>query len=79
MRQFLVLILHAVLDRSAPTASLPASAKDPLADIANAMKIGAVMKNGRLYDPMTLDEIWPDPRKRPAAWFHGDDAAPTAP
>ena len=51
---------------------------DPLADIANAMKIGAVMKNGRLYDPMTLDEIWPDPRKRPAAWFHGDGAAPTA-
>ena len=43
------------------------------------LKIGAVMKNGRLYDPMTLDEIWPDPRKRPAAWFHGDDAAPTAP
>ena len=30
---------------------------DPLADIANSMKIGAVMKNGRLYDPMTLDEI----------------------
>ncbi|KQN04697.1 amidohydrolase [Sphingobium sp. Leaf26] len=42
---------------------------DPLADIANAMKISAVMKNGRLYDPMTLDEIGPRPDKAPETWF----------
>tara|TARA_R110000787_G_scaffold269147_3_gene375858 strand:+ start:4280 stop:7471 length:3192 start_codon:yes stop_codon:yes gene_type:complete len=42
---------------------------DPLADIANSMKIGAVMKNGRLYDPMTLDEIWPQTTKQPDRWF----------
>lgn len=33
------------------------------------MKIGAVMKNGRLYDPMTLDEIWPQTTKQPDRWF----------
>jgi Tol biopolymer transport system component len=42
---------------------------DPLADIRNTQKIGAVMKNGRLYDPATLDEIWPVARKNGAAWF----------
>lgn len=46
---------------------------DPRADIANAMKIGAVMKNGRLYDPATLDEIWPLVRRQPAPWFEGDE------
>lgn len=42
---------------------------DPTADISNAMNIGAVMKNGRLYDPMTLDEIWPQETKAELAWF----------
>ncbi|WP_311268399.1 amidohydrolase family protein [Sphingobium sp. WCS2017Hpa-17] len=42
---------------------------DPLVDIANAMKISAVMKNGRLYDPMTLDEIAPRSDKAPETWF----------
>ena len=45
---------------------------DPLADIANAMKIGAVMKNGRLYDPMTLNEIWPQPSGADVRWFVED-------
>ncbi|MBH1997630.1 MAG: PD40 domain-containing protein [Sphingomonadaceae bacterium] len=50
---------------------------DPLVDIANAMKIGAVMKNGRLYDPATLDEIWPNPTVLPASWFVPDLITPT--
>lgn len=45
---------------------------DPTADISNAMNIGAVMKNGRLYDPMTLDEIWPQETKAELAWFPED-------
>ncbi|MEC3948144.1 amidohydrolase family protein [Sphingobium sp. HWE2-09] len=45
---------------------------DPMADIANAMKIGAVMKNGRLYDPATLDEIWPQRTKAEIGWFFDD-------
>ncbi len=49
---------------------------DPLADIANAMKIGAVMKNGRLYDPATLDEIWPRSEKAAESWFAQDGKTP---
>jgi hypothetical protein len=33
------------------------------------MNIGAVMKNGRLYDPMTLDEIWPQETKAEFTWL----------
>ena len=50
---------------------------DPLADIANAQKIGAVMKNGRIYDPATLDEIWPTPARLDEPWFAQDGATPT--
>lgn len=42
---------------------------DPLADIANVEKLGQVMKNGRLYDAATLDEVWPVKRPLPARWF----------
>ncbi|MEE4451619.1 amidohydrolase family protein [Novosphingobium resinovorum] len=48
---------------------------DPRADIRNTRRIGAVMKNGRLYDPATLDEIWPRQRKQPAPWF-AEEAKP---
>jgi hypothetical protein len=37
--------------------------RDPLADLRNSVAIKYVMKNGRLYDGNTLDEVWP--RKRP--------------
>lgn len=42
---------------------------DPRTDIRNTRDIIQVMKNGRLYDADTLDEIWP--RRKPAeeAWF----------
>lgn len=42
---------------------------DPLADIVNARAIGLVMKNGRIYDAETLDEVWPRTRPLPAQWF----------
>jgi len=32
---------------------------DPLADLRNSLHIRYVMKNGRLYDANTLDEVWP--------------------
>jgi hypothetical protein len=48
---------------------------NPLENIRNSNTIRYVMKNGRLYDGSTLDEVWP--RQRPAPdepWRH---AAPT--
>jgi hypothetical protein len=45
--------------------------KDPLVDLKNTNTIKFVMKNGRLYDGNTLDEIWP--RQKPAGdqpWRH---------
>jgi Tol biopolymer transport system component len=32
---------------------------DPLADLRNSVKTKYVMKNGRLYDGSSLDEVWP--------------------
>jgi imidazolonepropionase-like amidohydrolase len=46
--------------------------KNPLNDIHNSTSISRVMKNGRLYDAMTLDELWPNPRKL----LDGPDDAP---
>jgi len=43
--------------------------KNPLDDIRNALAIRWVMKNGRLYDAATLDELYPQPRKLPPQWF----------
>lgn len=37
--------------------------KNPLDDIRNTNTIRYVMKNGRLYDGNTLDELWPQERK----------------
>ncbi len=37
--------------------------EDPLADIRNSVSLRYVMKNGRLYDGDSLDEVWP--RQRP--------------
>jgi len=37
--------------------------KDPLSDIRNTNTVKMVMKNGRLYDGDTLDEIYPTTRK----------------
>ena len=46
--------------------------RNPLADIRNTRSIVTVMKNGRLYDATSLDELWPRPRPLPRLWFHDD-------
>jgi imidazolonepropionase-like amidohydrolase len=40
--------------------------KNPLVDIRNTNTLSMVMKNGRLYDANTLDELYPRQRKMPA-------------
>ncbi|MEP6691470.1 MAG: amidohydrolase family protein [Gemmatimonadaceae bacterium] len=50
---------------------------DPLADIKNANTIRYVMKNGRLYDGATLDELWPRQRKLPVQLWQ-ENAMPRA-
>ena len=47
---------------------------NPLDDIRNTLSIEDVMKNGRLYDANTLDEIWPRQRALPPLWFQTEDA-----
>ncbi|WP_157218153.1 amidohydrolase family protein [Flavisphingomonas formosensis] len=47
---------------------------DPLIDVRNARAVAAVMRDGRLYDAATLDEIWPMLRVAPPGWFARDDA-----
>jgi Tol biopolymer transport system component len=42
--------------------------KNPLDDIHNSMSMRWVMKNGRLYDGGTLDELWPRQVKRKALY-----------
>jgi len=42
--------------------------KNPLEDIQHTNTIRQVMKNGRLYDGTTLDEVLPTPRKLEVNW-----------
>jgi len=52
---------------------------DPLADIRNTAAIHRVMKNGRLYDGETLDEVYPRQRAIDGLyWLDGYTAAPAA-
>jgi hypothetical protein len=46
--------------------------RDPLADITNTNSLSLVMKNGRLYDANTLDEVWPRQKPLGAQWFWSD-------
>ena len=46
--------------------------KDPLVDIRNTNTVKYVMKNGRMYDANTLDEVYPRQRKLAAQqWMSG--------
>jgi Tol biopolymer transport system component len=45
---------------------------DPSEDIRNARDIAWVMKNGRLYDAESLDELWPRQRTLEKPWFAED-------
>jgi imidazolonepropionase-like amidohydrolase len=40
--------------------------KNPLENIRNSNTVNKVMKNGRLYDGNTLDEVYPTVRKAPS-------------
>jgi cytosine/adenosine deaminase-related metal-dependent hydrolase len=47
--------------------------RDPRADIHNARAVAQVMRDGRLYDGATLDQLWPTPEPLPPAWFAAAD------
>jgi hypothetical protein len=52
---------------------------DPLANLRNTNTIRYVMKNGRLYEGDTLNEIWPRQHALPAQpWRNGDPVANTS-
>jgi imidazolonepropionase-like amidohydrolase len=42
---------------------------NPLEKLENSNSIRYVMKNGRLYDAATLDEVWPRERRLPEQWW----------
>ncbi len=42
---------------------------NPLDDLRNSTDIRYVMKNGRLYEAATLDEVWPRQRPLPTQWW----------
>ncbi len=46
--------------------------ENPLKDLRNSKAIDFVMKNGRLYDDETLDEVWPRERETGRLWFHSE-------
>ncbi len=52
---------------------------NPLDDIRNTNTITHVMKNGRLYEGNTLDEVWPRTRAMPKQWWMTNDAMPATP
>jgi hypothetical protein len=43
--------------------------RDPLADLRNTTSLRYVVKNGRVYNAETLDEVWPRERKLPAQYW----------
>lgn len=47
--------------------------RNPLEDVRHARSIQFVMKNGRLYDGETLDEVWPRQKPQPRLWFWDED------
>jgi hypothetical protein len=48
--------------------------RNPLENIKNTLSIRQVMKNGRLYNSDTLDEVWPRRRPLPPLWFWSEVA-----
>lgn len=43
--------------------------RNPLVSLENTTSLRYVMKNGRLYDASTLDELWPRQRPLPTQWW----------
>ncbi len=52
--------------------------KNPLENLRNSNTINLVMKNGRLYDGNTLDEVWPRQRKTESPYGLVEIPKPTA-
>jgi imidazolonepropionase-like amidohydrolase/Tol biopolymer transport system component len=51
--------------------------KNPLENVRNTKSIRYVMKNGRLYDANTLDEVWPRQKKAgPFYWQEAEGGTP---
>jgi len=50
-------------------ADLQVLGSNPLEELANTVDIDYVMKNGRLYDGPTLDEVWPRQRPLATQWW----------
>ena len=48
---------------------------NPLEDIHNTNTVRYVMKNGRLYEGETLNEVWPRQRTLPRMWWWGTEPA----
>ena len=46
---------------------------NPLEDIHNTNTVRYVMKNGRLYEGETLNEVWPRQRQLPRMWWWGGE------
>jgi Tol biopolymer transport system component len=46
---------------------------NPLEDIHNTNSVRYVMKNGRLYEGETLNEVWPRQRTLPKMWWWGTE------
>ncbi|MEO7520959.1 MAG: amidohydrolase family protein, partial [Gemmatimonas sp.] len=55
-------------------ADLQVSDRNPLTDIQNTKSVKFVMKNGRLYDGNTLNEVWPRAKALPPQWWWKEDA-----
>src|SRR5438094_944870 len=51
---------------------------NPLEDIHNTNTVRYVMKNGRLYEGDTLNEVWPRQRTLPRMWWWGTEPAKAA-
>ena len=51
---------------------------NPLEDIHNTNTVRYVMKNGRLYEGQTLNEVWPRQRQLPRMWWWGGEPAKAA-
>jgi imidazolonepropionase-like amidohydrolase len=43
--------------------------RNPLANLEHTTALRYVMKNGRLYEASTLDEVWPRQKRLPTQWW----------
>jgi hypothetical protein len=52
---------------------------NPLEDIRNTAKLRYVMKNGRMYESNTLNEVYPRQKPLTTQWWLVADAGATSP